>query len=148
MFFSRKVYHPRTEVPQNAGKFVWQIIYRTKEKCLETITGYVTKKLAEYFGQKKCRKIAAKFSNFWPFSTKMSMPNLISHDLIGAQLSAASRRGTWKIFEENRMTTAKIMDKKPSKRAKIGQIWQFSAKIGMPNLRSHYLNIHTIIWHQ
>ena len=28
-----------------------------------------------------------------------------------------------------------------AKKAKKGQIWQFSAKIGMPNLRSHYLNI-------
>ena len=51
------MYHPRTEVPQNAGKFVWQIIYRTKEKCLETITGYVTKKLAEWFGRTSCIKM-------------------------------------------------------------------------------------------
>ena len=45
--FSRKVYPRRMKVSQNAGKFVWQIIYRTKEKCLAEDIGYVTKKLAE-----------------------------------------------------------------------------------------------------
>ena len=45
--FSSKVYPRRLKVSQNAGKFAWQIIYRTKEKCLETKIGYVIKKLAE-----------------------------------------------------------------------------------------------------
>ena len=58
--------YPRPpEESQNAGKFVWQIIYRTKEKCLENAIGYVIKKLAKWFGRDRCvklRQIEAKFN--------------------------------------------------------------------------------------
>ena len=58
-----------------------------------------------------------KNRRIWPFSAKIGMPNMISHDLIGVQLSAPSRRGASKISEVNPMTTAKIIDKKSSKKA-------------------------------
>jgi hypothetical protein len=51
------VYPRPPKESQNAGKFVWQILYRTKEKCLETILGYVTKKLAKWFGRDSCVKL-------------------------------------------------------------------------------------------
>ena len=63
--FSRKVYPRRPKVSQNAGKFVWQIIYRTKEKCLAEEIGYVTKKLAKWFGCEsfvKSEQIDVKFN--------------------------------------------------------------------------------------
>ena len=56
------------KVSQNAGKFVWQIIYRTKEKCLAEDIGYVTKKLAKWFGRDSCvklKQIEAKFNVKW-----------------------------------------------------------------------------------
>ena len=50
--------YPRPpEESQNAGKFAWQIIYRTKEKCLEKAIGYVIKKLTKWFGRDRCVKL-------------------------------------------------------------------------------------------
>ena len=65
MFFQEKCTPPERSVLKFAGKFVWQILYRTKEKCLETIIGYVTKKLAKWFGRDSCvklKQIEAKFN--------------------------------------------------------------------------------------
>ena len=59
-------------------RIVWQIIYRTKEKCLAEEIGYVTKKLAKWFGRDSCvklKQIEAKFNETIVYKTHVETQN-------------------------------------------------------------------------